>query len=50
METFLPYLDKWEKSVWSRKGFTDAEIKRMILSQETLDGLRMTSMFIISTH
>lgn len=42
-ETFLPYLDKWEKSVLAREGFDDSERKRMLLSQETLDGIRMTS-------
>ena len=39
---FLGYLDDWEKSVKERNGFTDEEKKRMTLSQETLDGLRMT--------
>ena len=41
----MPYLEDWEKSVNSRKGFDDGEKKRMLLSQETLDGIRMTSMF-----
>ena len=39
---FLPYLDNWEKSVESRSGFTNGEKKRMMLSHETLLGLRMT--------
>ena len=39
---FLGYLDDWEKAVKERKGFTDEQKKRMILSQETLEGLRMT--------
>lgn len=46
-ETFLPYLDEWGKNVFSRKGFSDEEKKRMLLSQETLDGLRMTSMIVL---
>ena len=41
-EDFLGYLDDWEKAVKERKGFTDEEKKRMMLSQETLEGLRMT--------
>ena len=39
---FLPYLDNWEESVESRSGFTNGEKKRMMLSHETLLGLRMT--------
>ena len=37
---FLPYLDKWEESV-NQRGFKPCELKRMLLSQETLLGLRM---------
>lgn len=40
---FLTYLDDWEKSVSNRESFTDSE-KKMLLSQETLLGLRVTSM------
>lgn len=43
-ETFLPYLDDWEKSVNARQGYSRAEKNRMMLSSETLLGLRMTSM------
>ena len=39
---FLPYLDKWEESVNKREDFKPCEQKRMLLSQETLLGLRMT--------
>ena len=42
-DEFLPYLDKWEKDVQERTGFTPAEKKRMLISHETLLGLRMTS-------
>ena len=45
-ETFLGYLDEWEASVMAREGFSPAEKKTMLLSQETRDGLRMTSMSI----
>jgi hypothetical protein len=46
-ETFLPYLDQWEECVHRRdpKQFTTSQKKRMLLSQETMDGIRMTSMF-----
>ena len=47
LEEFLPYLDYWETSVMERPGFTDMEKKKMLLSQPTLDGLRMTDMYII---
>ena len=40
---FLAYLDEWERSVNGRPGFDDADKKRMLLSQETLLGLRITS-------
>ena len=42
-DTFLPYLTSWEASVSARSGFPEAEKKSMLLSKETLDGLRMTS-------
>ena len=44
-ETFLSYLDDWERSVNARQGFSKAEKKRMMLSSETLLGLRMTGMY-----
>ena len=46
LEEFLPYLDSWETSVMERPGFTDVEKKKMLLSQPTLDGLRMTGMYV----
>ena len=39
---FLGYLDGWEKEVSGRQGFTKAQQKRMCLSKETLEGLRIT--------
>ena len=42
---FLPYLDDWEKSVRERKGFTDAQKKRMLLSDQTILDLRMTGKY-----
>lgn len=38
----MAYLDEWEKSVSRRKGFSEAEKKRMQLSQETLNGIKIT--------
>lgn len=43
-DEFLGFLDKWERSVEKRKGFTEAEKKKMMLSAETLLGLRFTGM------
>ena len=40
------YLDEWEKCVKERPGFEKNEKKRMLLSDETLLGLRMTGDFI----
>lgn len=41
-QEFLPYMDAWEASVDALEGFTDVEKKRMLLSQETLLGIRRT--------
>ena len=48
---FLNYLNEWEKSVKQRKGFTPAQRTLMLLSPETLEGLRMTGNynFILAT-
>ena len=45
--TFLGYLSDWEKAVKARLGFTEDEKRRMLLSQETLEGLRMTGIDIV---
>ena len=47
-EEFLPYLERWKKSVQERKGFSDGEKKKMQISDETLLGLEMTG--IIGSH
>lgn len=39
---FLPYLDAWEDSVNKRERFEPSERKRMLLSAETILGLRIT--------
>ena len=43
-EEFLPYLDRWEKTVSTREGFSRTEKDKMLLSQETRKGLRITGM------
>jgi len=44
----LPYLDAWEDSVKKREGeFEDSHRKRMLLSTETLLGIKMTSKTLI---
>lgn len=44
---FLGYLDEWEASVHVREGFTRAEKALMTLSKETLEGLRLTGIYIM---
>ena len=39
---FLPYLNEWEESVANRTGFSKAEKSKMCLSNETMEGIRMT--------
>ena len=41
-EEFLAYLDKWEKSVKERPGNSKSQKKRIMLSPETLLGLKIT--------
>ena len=45
-EEFLPYLDRWEESVFKREGFSNVEKKMMLLSQETRNGLRITGIHV----
>ena len=40
---FLPHLQQWKESVEKREGYSTAAKKRMMLSQETLDGIHITS-------
>ena len=50
---FLGYLKEWEKSVEQRNGFTAAQKRMMILSNETIEGLKITGSCIyvyIRTH
>ena len=40
-EEFLPYFDKWQESVTARTGFEDPEKKMMMITQETLHGIKV---------
>ena len=44
-EGFLGFLDKWEKSVEEREGYTKKQKNNMLLSQETRLGLRLTGIY-----
>ena len=41
-EDFLGYLSEWEKSVKQRTGFTSSQKAMMLLSKETVEGLKIT--------
>ena len=43
-EEFIAFLDKWEASVAARKEFEKIEKNKMLLSEETRFGLRLTGM------
>lgn len=43
---FLGYLKSWEDSVMSRNGFEKSEKQKMLLSTQTLEGLKITGMSI----
>ena len=45
--TFLQYLEEWEAAVQSREDVTAAQKKSMLLSTETLTGLKLTSKTIV---
>ena len=41
-EDFLGYLDKWESEALSREGASKTENRKRCISQQTLEGLRIT--------
>lgn len=41
-EDFIGYLDRWQESVSKREGFSKTEQNKMMLSEETRAGLRLT--------
>ena len=43
----MPFLYDWETNVNAREGFTPAEKKRMLLSQETILGLKSTGISLV---
>ena len=45
-DEFIEYLERWRKSVAARPGFNDEERKRMMLSHETLTGLKITGILL----
>ena len=53
-EDFLTYLDDWEKGVRSRPGYSAAEKSVMLLSRETLEGIRISGLnihvFVLLTY
>ena len=44
---FLPYLENWERYVADREGFSDSQKKMMVLSRETLEGIRITGQAVL---
>ncbi len=46
---FFSYLSDWEKSVNERSGFTKTAMNSMLLSRETILGLKMTSKCVLYT-
>jgi hypothetical protein len=42
-DEFVPYLDQWQRSVEAREGYTRAQKKRMLLSDATILGLKITA-------
>ncbi len=47
-ESFLAWLDKWEKQVNDRKDLDAAEKEKALISKETLQGIRITGSTIVS--
>lgn len=46
-DVFLPYLDEWEAYAHAQEHLSSAEQIKLCLSQETLQGLRITGTFYI---
>ena len=41
-EDFLQYLEEWETSVKELTGYTAAQVQTMLLSRETIEGIKIT--------
>ena len=50
MEKFLKYIDDWESAVMQLQQLPSAERRKMCLSEETIEGLRITGTGIIICH
>ena len=46
-DEFMDYHEMWKKSVMARPGFKDEEKKRMMLSQETLTGIKISGTYVV---
>ena len=46
-DEFMNYLEMWKKSVMAKPRFKDEEKKRMMLSQETLTGIKITDTYVV---
>ena len=44
-EEFIEYLGEWQQSVLARDGYNRMQRSKMLLSPETLLGIRITGMF-----
>jgi len=42
LQEFLDYLDEWKTEVENKRGFSKGEKAKMMLSQQSLDGIEMT--------
>ena len=49
-DDFMSYLEEWENSVHSRQDVAEAEKAIMLLSWETIEGLRMTGLLAIAWY
>ena len=48
--TFLGYLDEWEVYANSQIGISEKERAKLMLSRETIEGLRITGKSMHDTH
>ena len=48
-DDFTSYLDQWKGSVEARKGYSDAQKQRNLLSDLTSEGISLTGMYYTSS-
>lgn len=46
MSDFLGFLKEWQEEISAVGGLTKTEKRKMILSQQTLNGLRITGIYL----